>query len=379
MGHFRVAFSMTRADLTIATPGTPLGALALIAAAIAAALLLHALAFWLMKRLIRRTRREDDDIVLCALQQPVRWLMVLLALGIVVEPLPLGDALERYWSVGSRMVLAAMVGWLAIAFTGALRQIVELRNDISVADNLQARRRRTRVAILHRITQFLIGFITLSMILIAIPGVRTIGVTLMASAGIAGLVLGAAAQPALKNLIAGIQMAFTEPIRIDDVVIVEGEWGRIEEIRLTYVVVRIWDDRRLVVPVSWFLEKPFQNWTRETSHLLGTVFFHVDPRADVGRIRRKIEEAAAANPRWDKRVAILQVTEHRAEALELRALLSARNAGDAFDLRCDVREAVMKFLRDEMPQALPRNRHLVGGADADRPIFLAQEEVMGTA
>ncbi|HKX36283.1 MAG TPA: mechanosensitive ion channel domain-containing protein, partial [Rhizorhapis sp.] len=326
---------MTRADLTIATPGTPLGALALIAAAIAAALLLHALAFWLMKRLIRRTRREDDDIVLCALQQPVRWLMVLLALGIVVEPLPLGDALERYWSVGSRMVLAAMVGWLAIAFTGALRQIVELRNDISVADNLQARRRRTRVAILHRITQFLIGFITLSMILIAIPGVRTIGVTLMASAGIAGLVLGAAAQPALKNLIAGIQMAFTEPIRIDDVVIVEGEWGRIEEIRLTYVVVRIWDDRRLVVPVSWFLEKPFQNWTRETSHLLGTVFFHVDPRADVGRIRRKIEEAAAANPRWDKRVAILQVTEHRAEALELRALLSARNAGDAFDLRCD--------------------------------------------
>lgn len=379
MGPFRVAFPMTRADLTIATPGTPLGALALIAAAIAAALLLHALAFWLMKRLIRRTRREDDDIVLCALQQPVRWLMVLLALGIVVEPLPLGDALERYWSVGSRMVLAAMVGWLAIAFTGALRQIVELRSDISVADNLQARRRRTRVAILHRITQFLIGFITLSMILIAIPGVRTIGVTLMASAGIAGLVLGAAAQPALKNLIAGIQMAFTEPIRIDDVVIVEGEWGRIEEIRLTYVVVRIWDDRRLVVPVSWFLEKPFQNWTRETSHLLGTVFFHVDPRADVGRIRRKIEEAAAANPRWDKRVAILQVTEHRAEALELRALLSARNAGDAFDLRCDVREAVMKFLRDEMPQALPRNRHLVGGADADRPIFLAQEEVMGTA
>ncbi|HKX22264.1 MAG TPA: mechanosensitive ion channel family protein, partial [Rhizorhapis sp.] len=169
---------MTRSDLTIATPETPLGALVLIAAAIAAALFLHVLAFWLVRRLVHRTRREDDDIVLCALQQPVRWLMVLLALGIVVEPLPLGEALERYWSVGSRMVLAALVGWLAIAFTGALRHIVELRNDISVADNLQARRRRTRVAILHRIAQFLIGFITLSMILIAIPGVRTIGVTL---------------------------------------------------------------------------------------------------------------------------------------------------------------------------------------------------------
>lgn len=367
---------MTRTDLSLAPPATPLGALAMIAAAILTALVLHKFAFWLAKRLMQHTRREDDDIVLHALQQPVRWLMVLVGLGIVIEPLPLGEALDRYWAIGSRMLLAALIGWMAIAFIGALRQIVELRNDISVADNLRARRRRTRVAILHRIVQFVIGFITLAMMLIAIPGVRAIGVTLMASAGIAGLVLGAAAQPALKNLLAGIQMAFTEPIRLDDVVIVEGEWGRIEEISLTYVVVRLWDDRRLVVPVSWFLEKPFQNWTRETSHLLGTVFFHVDPAADVARIRRKIEETAASNSRWDKRVVVLQVTEHRPEALELRALLSAGNAGDAFDLRCDVREAVMTFLRDEMPEALPRNRHLVDGAEVDRPIFLTQEEAL---
>jgi small-conductance mechanosensitive channel len=359
---------MSRADLTLALPTTPLGALAAMAAAVLTALIVHKLAYWLACRLIRRTQREDDDIVLRALHQPLRWLFVLLALGIVIEPLPLGEALDRYWSIGSRMALAAIVGWLAIDFLGALRNIVEIRNDISVADNLRARRRRTRVAILHRIGQFVIGFITLSMMLIAIPGVRAIGVTLMASAGIAGLVLGAAAQPALKNLVAGIQMAFTEPIRIDDVVIVEGEWGRIEEIRLTYVLVHLWDDRRLVVPVSWFLEQPFQNWTRETSHLLGTVFFHVDPGADVSRIRRKVEECAAANPRWDKRVAILQVTEHRPEALELRALVSARNAGDAYDLRCDVREAVMDFLRQEMPEALPRQRHFVSGATPEDPV-----------
>lgn len=369
---------MTRSPaLTFAPPASALGALAMIAGAIIAALVLHKLLFWLAKRVMHHTRREDDDIVLHALQQPVRWLMVLIGLGIAIEALPLGQSLTRYWAIGSRMLLAAIIGWMAIAFIGALRKIVELRNDVSVADNLRARRRRTRVAILHRIAQFIVGFITLAMMLIAIPGVRAIGVTLMASAGIAGLVLGAAAQPALKNLLAGIQMAFTEPIRLDDVVIVEGEWGRIEEIRLTYVVVHLWDDRRLVVPVSWFLEKPFQNCTRETSHLLGTVFFHVDPAADVGRIRRKIEESAAANSRWDKRAAILQVTEHRPEALELRALLSARNAGDAFDLRCEIREAVLKFLRDEMPEALPRSRHLVGGAEVDRPIFLTQEEALG--
>lgn len=325
--------------------------------------------------MVRRTSRVDDDILLEALYQPVRWLIALLALGILLEPLPLAATLERYWAIGSRMLLAAIMGWIAIAFAGAFRKIVELNNDISVADNLRARRRRTRMAILYRIAQFTIGFLTLAMMLMAIPGVRTIGVTLMASAGIAGLVLGAAAQPALKNLIAGVQMAFTEPIRLDDVVIVEGEWGRIEEIRLTYVVLHLWDDRRMVVPVSWFLEQPFQNWTRETSHLLGSVFFHVDPRADISRIRRKVEECAESNPRWDKRVAIVQVTEHRAEALELRALLSARNASDAFDLRCEVREAVVDYLRREMPEALPRQRHLMGGMNADEPVVVSPAEI----
>jgi small-conductance mechanosensitive channel len=234
--------------------------------------------------------------------------------------------------------------------------MMEARADISVEDNLKARRHRTRISILYRICQCIVGFLVIAMMLIAIPGVRTIGVSLMASAGLAALAVGAAAQPALKNLIAGVQMAFSEPIRLDDVVIIEGEWGRIEEIKLTYVIVRIWDDRRMVVPVSYFLEKPFQNWTTKTSDLLGTVFFHVDPAADVARIRAKFVEAVKANSRWDGRVAILQVTEHRPEALELRGLLSARNAGIAFDLRCEVREVVMDFLRTDMPDALVRVR-----------------------
>ncbi len=231
-------------------------------------------------------------------------------------------------------------------------------------DNLKARRQHTRIRILYRVTQFVIGFLILSLMLIMIPGVRTVGVTLMASAGLAGLAVGAAAQPALKNLIAGIQMAFSEPIRLDDVVIVEGEWGRIEDIKLTYVVVRIWDDRRLIVPVSYFLEKPFQNWTTKTSDLLGTVFLYVDPATDIEPIRAKFVESVKANARWDGRVAILQVTDHRGDALELRGLLSARNAGTAFDLRCEVREAMMNYLRSDMPQALVRSRHSIEAGQA---------------
>ena len=204
--------------------------------------------------------------------------------------------------------------------------------------------------------QVTILFLTVAFMLLAIPSVRAVGVTLVASAGLAALAVGAAAQPALKNLIAGIQMAFTEPIRLDDVVIVEGEWGKIEDIRLTYVVVRIWDDRRLVVPVSYFLEKPFQNWTRETSHLLDTVFIYVDHGADIGSLREAWVSGVKANPLWDGRVALLQVTDHRPDAIELRGLLSARDAGTAWDLRCEMREAMMNHLREQLPGAIIRER-----------------------
>lgn len=325
---------------------------------VALAFALHWAAFAIALRLARRSNGNSDDLLILAAREPTRWLVVLMALGAGLQPLTLEPKVAEAWSVASKMALAFLVGWLALRLLKAFREIMEEKSDISVEDNLQARRQHTRIRILYRIAQSVIGFIVLALMLIAIPGVRSIGVTLMASAGLAGLAVGAAAQPALKNLIAGVQMAFSEPIRLDDVVIVEGEWGRIEDIRLTFVVVRIWDDRRLVVPVSYFLEKPFQNWTTKTSDLLGTVFFYVDPAADVERIRQKFVEVTKANPLWDGRVAIVQVTEHKPDALELRGLLSARNAGVAFDLRCEVREAVMTFLRTEMPEALPRRRQL---------------------
>ena len=331
-----------------------------IALAVITAFLIHWALYAVVLRLVRQ---RMDPVLLPALFQPTRWLVVLLALGAGVQPLELGPRVEGLWSIGSKMVFALLVGWLLFRLMRATRVMIERSVDINAEDNLKARQRHTRVRILYRVAQSVIAVLVIAMILMAIPGVRTIGVTLAASAGLVGLAVGAAAQPALKNLIAGIQMAFSEPIRLDDVVIVEGEWGRIEDITLTFVVVRIWDDRRMVVPVSYFLEKPFQNWTTKTSDLLGTVFLYVDPTADVARIREKLVEVTTANARWDKRVVLLQVTDHRADALELRCLLSARNAGVAFDLRCDVREAMLDFLRTEMPEALVRVRQRIETAE----------------
>lgn len=353
IGCGRVALSMTDISLTHITPMAVMS----IVISVGVAFLIHWALYWIALRVARHSRIEP--VLLPAIFQPTRWLVVLLALGAGLKSIELGDRVEDIWAIGARMIFALLVGWLIFRLMRAGKAMLEARADISVEDNLKARRQRTRVGILYRIAQCIVGFLVIAMMLIAIPGVRTIGVSLMASAGLAALAVGAAAQPALKNLIAGIQMAFSEPIRLDDVVIVEGEWGRVEEIRLTYVIIRIWDDRRMVVPVSYFLEKPFQNWTTKTSDLLGTVFLHVDPTADVERIRARFVAAVQANSRWDGRVAILQVTDHRADALELRGLLSARNAGIAFDLRCEVREAMLAFLRDEMPEALVRGRQRV--------------------
>ncbi len=348
---------MEQPDISL-TAFTPIAALS-VGLSVVVAFAIHWLLYAIAIRLARRSKIEP--VILPALYQPTRWLVVLLSLGAGLQTLKLGPRIGEIWSIGSKMAFALLVGWLVFRLMRAGRLLIEQRADMSVEDNLKARRRHTRVRILYRIAQCVVGFIVIAMMLIAIPGVRTIGVTLMASAGIVGLAVGAAAQPALKNLIAGVQMAFSEPIRLDDVVIVEGEWGKIEDIKLTYVIVRIWDDRRMVVPVSYFLEKPFQNWTTSTSDLLGTVFLYVDPTADIDRIRAKFVEATQANRRWDKRVAIVQVTDHRADALELRGLLSARNAPEAFDLRCEVREAMIVFLRDEMPEALVRGRQIWEG------------------
>jgi len=321
--------------------------------AVAIALVLHSILFRILRRVARASESAADNIVVRELVRPTRWAMVALALVLAARITPL---LDSVWQTVAGFVLPALIGWIALSIMQATVKALELRADISVEDNLEARRRRTRLAIFSRIGTFAIIFVTIGLMLLSIPGIRDIGVTLMASAGLAALAVGAAAQPALKALIGGLQMALTEPIRIDDVVIVDGEWGRIEDIRTTFVVVRIWDERRLMVPVHKFLDETFQNWTRQDSQLLGTVFLQLDPMADVEKLRAKYEETIKANPLWDERVQVVQLTDTAPDYIEVRLLMSAKDAGTAFDLRCQIREAMMAFIRDEMPEAIARRR-----------------------
>jgi small-conductance mechanosensitive channel len=341
-----------------------------VAVAVVVALVVHGLAIRLLERVAKRTASGSDDLLIAHARRPLRWILIFLALAFIRGSLHLAVEISAMWNQAAGVIVPGLMGWLAIALIQAGSKIVEYRNDISVADNLRARRKRTRSAILTRISVLVVGFITICLMLLSIPSIRSVGVTLMASAGIAALAVGAAAQPALKNLIAGIQMAFTEPVRLDDVLIIDGEWGRVEEIQLTYVILALWDERRLVVPVSRFLEQSFQNWTRSSSQLLGSAFLYLDPTTDIARLRDKATEVITASKRWDGRFQNLQVTDMKEETIEVRVLATARDASQAFDLRCEIREALMAFVRDEMPEALPRRRQLQ--QQAERPPAFAR-------
>jgi small-conductance mechanosensitive channel len=328
---------------------------AILAAALAilVALIAHRVLYGLLKRLTRASERKADDYIVACLERPTKWAMA--ALGLVLAARET-RALEGVWEKLAGFVMPALVGWIALAILHGLIHAMELKADITVADNLQARRRRTRLAIFSRIGTFVIVFATIGLMLLSIPGVRDVGVTLMASAGLAGLAVGAAAQPALKSLIGGLQMALTEPIAIDDVVIVDGEWGRIEDIRTTFVVVRIWDERRLIVPTSKFLEETVENWTRTTSEILGTVFLYLDPLADIAPIRAEFERRIKAHNLWDGVAQSVQLTDAKPDAIEVRLLMSAADASKAFALRCDMREAMLAWIRENQPEAIVQHR-----------------------
>lgn len=323
------------------------------ALAVLVALVVHRVVFHVLLRFANASDLEADNIVLRRIARPTRYALVALALVLVARELP---ALEHIWERLAGFVMPALIGWIAITLFHALIKTMILRADVSVEDNLSARRKRTRLVIFSRIGTFIIVFIVIAMMLLSIPGVRDIGITLMASAGLAGLAVGAAAQPALKSLIGGFQLALTEPISIGDAVIIGGEWGWIEEIRMTYVVVKVWDERRLVVPTSKFLDEIFQNWTKQTSQLLGTVMLYVDPHTKLDPIRAKFMEIVESNRRWDKRVKHMQVTELTRDAIEVRFLMTAKDSPTLFDLRCDVREALIQWLAEEMPEAIVRQR-----------------------
>lgn len=254
------------------------------------------------------------------------------------------------------LLLIGFFCWLIIKAVDVLNEVVCNKYDISVKDNLKARKVHTQLDVLRDIALVLVIIIGLAMALMAFPKGKAMGNTILASAGIIGIVVGMAAQKTIGTFIAGLQIAFTQPIRLDDVVIVENEWGRIEEIALTYVVVRIWDQRRLIVPVTYFIENPFQNWTRTTAELLGTIYIYCDYTVPIEKIRQCLQDIVEQSDKWDKRVCGLQVTHATDRTLELRALVSAADASLAWDLRCEVREKLVSILQRDHPESLPKIR-----------------------
>ncbi|GAA5234961.1 mechanosensitive ion channel [Verticiella sediminum] len=254
------------------------------------------------------------------------------------------------------MLFIAAVTWFAIRCVHAMGASVAARNPYEVADNLKARRILTQTRVLVRSATFVLSLIGLSFMLLTLPGARQIGASLLASAGIVGLVAGIAAQPVLGNFIAGLQIAFSQPIRIDDVLIVEGEWGRVEEITGTFVVVRVWDERRLIVPLRWFIENPFQNWTHRSASILGTVFLWLDFSVPTEAVRAEFERVCKGSQLWDGRVCVMHITDASERAMQVRLLMSARDSGTAFELRCAIREAMIGFCAQRYPDSLPRLR-----------------------
>ena len=324
--------------------------------AVALALAVHAVAWRLSRRAALRSGGPEAVRLLDLARRPSRLFAVFLALTVAlgISDLPPGwrDGLGQ----AALAILIVIFGWTAILVVGHVADRSTRRLSLDEEDNLAARKIVTQMRVLKRTATIVLWILTAAAVLSTFEEVRRYGVSLFASAGAAGLVLGFAARPVLANLIAGVQIALTQPIRLEDVVVVEGEWGRIEEIAATYVVVRIWDLRRLVVPLSHFIEQPFQNWTRETAQIVGTVFWYLDHTAPLGPMRARFEELVRASPLWDGDVVALQMVETDADVIHMRGLMSARNAARAFDLRCEVREGMVAWLQAEHPGALPKVR-----------------------
>ncbi len=336
-----------------------------------AALIAHTILVRIALRLTRLTETKADESLVRHARRPTRLIFPLAAILFVLPGLDLTPSALELAQHTLAVALIAACAWLLIALFSVVDDVVAARFPINVSDNLRARSVLTQIRVLRRIAIAVVTVVTMAIVLMTFPAIRHIGDSILASAGLAGLVVGLAARPALANLIAGVQLVLTEPIRIDDVVIVEGEWGRIEEIRTTYVVVRIWDLRRLVVPLSYFIEHPFQNWTRTSADLIGSVFVFADYRVPVDAVRNEVHRILGTTDLWDGKVWNVQVTDATEHTVQIRALMSAADSSKAWDLRCLVREQLVTFLQAHHPESLPRARAEVRGLDGSMPVAVA--------
>ncbi|MGC8775371.1 MAG: mechanosensitive ion channel family protein [Chlorobaculum sp.] len=315
-------------------------------AATVLAVLLYLFGNAVLKRILERIRQTvaGSAPVLVRLLMPIRLLFVLIALaGIVYYVRMPGEIKELLTHILSISSIAG-VSWFVLRIFAVIEEVIQQRYRDAGKSDIEARRITTNISLLRKIVNVLVVILAIAGVLMTFETVRQIGLSILASAGLAGIVIGFAAQRSLQTLIAGIQIAITQPVRLGDIVVVEKENGRVEEITLTYVVVRLWDERRIIVPITWFIDKPFQNWTRTSLELTGAVLLRVGYHVPVDDVRREFERIVARSPLWDKRIARLEVTDSGDVTMELRALVSAANATDLWNLRCSVREKLIAFV-----------------------------------
>ena len=310
----------------------------------------------LIARFLRRSVRLSHLVHVGRLKPPVYTVMPVLLIFLALR-LTYPEEIQRpFFSGLVKVGSVALLYWLAIRVLDVASQAISRRYDMTVKDNLVARQVHTQIVVVRRILAFLIFLIALAAIFLLFQQLRAIGVSLLASAGVAGVILGFAAQKTLGNLFAGVVIALTQPVRLEDAVVVEGEWGWIEEITLVYVVVRLWDLRRLVLPISYLLENPFQNWTRTSANIIGTVMLYADYALPIEPLRAKLKTVVAGTPLWDGKVQNVQVTDITEQTMQVRILVSAADSPTAWDLRCLVREQMIAFIRSEYPDCLPKRR-----------------------
>ncbi|HKQ85683.1 MAG TPA: mechanosensitive ion channel domain-containing protein [Candidatus Acidoferrales bacterium] len=323
---------------------------------VALALLFRLVLFAILKRFARRSPSMLKDSLILHTQRASRWMLPLLAITIAAPAAPLPPMLKSVLAHVTGIAFIASVAWLLLLLTDVAVDVLDSRYRVDVADNLLARKVQTQLRAMRRIVSVVIVVVAGALALMTIPSIHQIGTSVLASAGLAGLVVGMAMKPTFSSLVAGIQIALTQPIRLDDVVVVQGEWGWIEEIETTYVVVRIWDLRRLVLPLSYFIEQPFENWTRTSADLLAYVVLWVDYTTPVEELRQELTRILKSTNYWKGEVNVLQVIDSNDRAMQVRALMDASDSSVAWNLRCLVREKLIEFIQQRYPGSLPRLR-----------------------
>lgn len=332
----------------------PVIGILILAATIVVGFAVSSAILWVINRVARRMSDLRMDSFMRHFHRPILYFFPLVgsAVAIGAARTLLHAGLAETLNHIDQILFIAWISWALAKVFFIIEDLVFDRYDVDVRDNLRARKIRTQTRFMKRLGSATIAIIGIGIMLTTFKSVRQLGTTLLASAGVIGIVIGFAAQRALGLVIAGFQVAFTQPIRIDDVVIVENEWGRIEEITLTYVVVRIWDLRRLVLPINYFLDHPFQNWTRVSADLLGTVYLYLDYSVPVEALRAELHRILEASSDWDGKVWNVQVTNATDRCMEVRCMMSASDSPTLWDLRCAVREGMIRFVNERFPETL---------------------------